>query len=71
MVIFTFPFPIFLAITGLIIPVIISLVLYPRGCPSKQSLPRLSVEETQGVILAAPTSQNGMPSVVQSSRCSA
>ncbi|RKK27355.1 hypothetical protein BFJ67_g16177 [Fusarium oxysporum f. sp. cepae] len=61
MVIFTFPFLIFLATTGLIIPVIISLVLHLRGCPSEQSLPRLSVEKTQGVVLAAPPSQNGMP----------
>ncbi|KAL9562778.1 hypothetical protein ACKAV7_012964 [Fusarium commune] len=61
MAIFTFPFLIFLATTGLIIPVIISLVLHPRGYPSEQSLPRLSIEKTQGVILAAPPSQNGMP----------
>ncbi|RFN42719.1 hypothetical protein FIE12Z_12734, partial [Fusarium flagelliforme] len=58
---FTLPFLIFLATTGLIIPVIISLALHPQGSPSEQSLLRLSVEKTQGVVLAAPPSQNGMP----------
>jgi ABC-type anion transport system duplicated permease subunit len=61
MVIFIIPFLIFLATTGLVIPITISLTLRPRGYPSEQSLFRLPVDKTQGVVLAAPSSQNGVP----------
>lgn len=58
---FTLSFLIFLNTTSYIILVTTSIILYQWCHSPKQSLPRLPIEKTQGVILAVLTSQNGMP----------